>query len=56
MALSIVPLMARMGCAHIVLRYGTNNAITDGLSKQELWQRSVGSQAVLGARIFYAAL
>lgn len=43
-----------MGCVHIVLRYGTNNTITDGLSDHDLWQRSIGSKAVLPARVFYA--
>ena len=56
MALSIVPLLARMGCAHLVIRWGTNNAVTEGLTPDEIWQREIGSQLVLPARILYAAL
>ena len=56
MALSIIPLFARMGCAHVVLRWGTNNTMTTGLSAEDLWQREIGSKCVLPARIFYAAL
>ena len=57
MALSIIPLLARMGCVHLVLKYGTNNAlITHTLSDEEIWQRELGSKLVLPARIFYAAL
>lgn len=56
MALSVIPLFARMGCAHFVLRWGTNNALIAGLSAQDIWQREIGSKCVLPARIFYAAL
>ena len=56
MAVSIIPLLARMGCVHVVLRWGTNNAILDGLTAQDIWQREIGSKCVLPARIFYAAL
>lgn len=57
MALSIIPLMLRMGCAHIVLRNGTNNTTIDGpLSDVDILQRETGSKAVLAARIFYASL
>ena len=56
MALSIIPLFARMGCVHVVLRWGTNNAITAGLSAEDIWHREIGSKCVLPARIFYAAL
>jgi len=55
MAWSIVPLLARMGCIHIVLIYGTNNvdvtSLTDPLI---IRRREIGSQCVLAARIFYA--
>ncbi|KAK2739671.1 hypothetical protein FQN57_006505 [Myotisia sp. PD_48] len=54
MALSIVPLLIRMGFVHIVLIWGTNNAITDGFSEDEIRRREIGSRMVLGARIFYA--
>ena len=57
MALSIIPLMARMGCVHVVLKWGTNNALlTDDLSDVQIWHREIGSKLVLPARIFYAAL
>jgi hypothetical protein len=56
MALSIIPLLARMGCVHVVIRWGTNNAILTGLSPEDLYQREIGSKLVLPARIFYAAL
>ena len=32
MALSILPLLIRMGFVHVVLLWGTNNAVTIGLS------------------------
>ena len=56
MALSIVPLLARMSCAHWVIRWGTNNVDTTGLDAADVWRREVGSQLVLPARILYAAL
>ena len=56
MALSLLPLVARMGCAHFVIRWGTNNALTEGLAPEDIWQREIGSKLVLPARIFYAAL
>lgn len=55
MLLAITPLLVRMGFVHIVLRNGTNNTITDGLSAQNIQQRELGSQLVLAARISYAA-
>lgn len=57
MALSVIPLLARMGCVHVILRWGTNNALIEpGLPELEIWHREVGSKLVLPARIFYAAL
>lgn len=56
MALSIIPLLLRMGCVHVVLKFGTNNAIMTGLSEEDIWHREIGSKLVLPARIFYAAL
>lgn len=57
MALSLIPLLLRMGCAHIVLRNGTNNTAIDGpLSDLDILQRERGSKAVLAARVFYASL
>ena len=55
-ACSIIPLLARMALVHLVLRWGTNNAITTGLSPEDLWHRELGSKMVLPARILYAAL
>ncbi|KAF2874621.1 hypothetical protein BDV95DRAFT_675809 [Massariosphaeria phaeospora] len=55
MALSIIPLLARMGLVHFVLKYGTNDVDTDGLFDQDkIRRREIGSQLVLAARIFYA--
>jgi hypothetical protein len=48
--------LARLGFAHMVLLYGTNN--TDGLenmSEEEVQKRTIGSGMVLGARVFFAA-
>lgn len=57
MATSILPLMARMGCIHIVLLYGTNNVDLDGLvDPAKIHNREIGSKVVLAARIFYALL
>lgn len=56
MALSIIPLLVRMGFTHLVLRNGTNNTVTAGLSAADIANREYGSQMVLGARIFYAML
>jgi hypothetical protein len=53
--LAIVPLLARMGFAHVVLLYGTNNIANTGLTAVEIKQRELGSQLVLASRIFYAA-
>jgi len=55
MALSIIPLMVRMGLVHVVLIWGTNNA-TGNFSAQEIRNRAIGSRLVLASRIFYAAL
>ncbi|KAF2690077.1 hypothetical protein K458DRAFT_290536 [Lentithecium fluviatile CBS 122367] len=55
MAISIIPLMARMGCIHVVLIYGTNNVDIDGLvDPVKINHREIGSKVVLAARIFYA--
>ncbi|KAK3988538.1 hypothetical protein QBC44DRAFT_343206 [Cladorrhinum sp. PSN332] len=56
-ALALIPLFARMGCVHVILIYGTNNAqlAGAGLSDEELHRRSVGSGLVLLSRVLYAA-
>ncbi|KAH7312797.1 hypothetical protein BKA65DRAFT_146744 [Rhexocercosporidium sp. MPI-PUGE-AT-0058] len=51
----IIPLFGRMALVHVILLYGTNNAITTGLSDQQLYHRSIGSRLVLASRILYAA-
>jgi len=54
MALSIIPLLARMALIHVVLIFGTNNTQTAGITESEIHRRSIGSRLVLGARILYA--
>ncbi|MCJ1477482.1 hypothetical protein MMC13_006154 [Lambiella insularis] len=54
MAWSIIPLLGRMAFVHVVLRWGTNNAITTGLTPEEIHHREIGSKLVLPARIFFA--
>ncbi|KAK3292257.1 uncharacterized protein B0H64DRAFT_329361 [Chaetomium fimeti] len=56
-ALALVPLFLRMGCVHVILIYGTNNARLEGagLSDDELHNRSIASGLVLLSRVFYAA-
>ena len=57
MAASIIPLLARMGLVHVILLYGTNNAlITDGMDAEDIRKRAFGSRLVLPSRILYAAL
>lgn len=55
-AWSIIPLLARMAMVHMVLIWGTNNAITAGLTDIQLRNRERGSKLVLVSRIMYAAL
>jgi hypothetical protein len=55
MAWSIIPLLARMGCIHVVLIYGTNNVdVSTLVDPIKIRHREIGSQCVLAARIFYA--
>lgn len=57
MALSIIPLCARMALVHLVLIWGTNNAQLDpGISDIERRHREIGSRLVLASRIMYALL
>ncbi|ORY62964.1 uncharacterized protein BCR38DRAFT_345505 [Pseudomassariella vexata] len=54
-ALAIIPLYLRMGCVHVILVYGTNNAqIPNDLTEEELRMKSIASGLVLASRIFYA--
>lgn len=56
-ALALVPLLLRMGCVHVVLTYGTNNAqlAGAGLSDEQLHRKSIASGLVLLSRVLYAA-
>lgn len=55
MAWSIIPLLVRMGCIHVVLIWGTNNVDATHLTDPvKIRHREIGSQLVLAARIFYA--
>ncbi|KAI1386306.1 uncharacterized protein F4822DRAFT_311910 [Hypoxylon trugodes] len=54
-ALAIIPLYLRMGCVHVILIYGTNNAQYNELTPEQLHRKSVASGLVLASRIFYAA-
>src|ERR1700712_2732671 len=40
----LIPLFIRMAIVHVVLLFGTNNAITTGLSDEDIWRRSMGSR------------
>src|SRR3954447_4858594 len=51
---SILPLLIRLGLAHAVLKYGTNNTQTHGLTDEQIAKRRTGSGLVLAARIFLA--
>ncbi|KAL9128321.1 MAG: hypothetical protein Q9217_002976 [Psora testacea] len=52
MALSMIPLMVRMGLVHVVLIWGTNNALISGtVSAEEIRKREIGSKLVLPSRI-----
>lgn len=55
MMIGIIPLLARMSLVHLVLIWGTNNTITEGLSETEIRNREIGSRLVLLARICYAS-
>ena len=56
MALSLIPLLIRMGLIHAVLLWGTNNVMTVGLTDEQIHNRVKGSKLVLAARIFYCML
>lgn len=56
MALSLIPLLARMGFVHVVLIWGTNNTTSQGLSPLDIEHREIGSRLVLASRIMYAML
>lgn len=54
MALSLIPLLARMGLVHVILMYGTNNVDGANLTPYEIYLRQIGSKLVLASRINYA--
>ncbi|KAI5248037.1 hypothetical protein E4T42_05792 [Aureobasidium subglaciale] len=54
MALSLIPLLARMGLVHVILMYGTNNVQAAHLTDYEIYLRQIGSKLVLASRINYA--
>lgn len=56
-ALALIPLFLRMGCVHLILIWGTNNAqLADaGLSDEALSKKSIASGLVLLSRVLYAA-
>lgn len=54
-ALAIIPLFLRMGCVHVILIYGTNNAeLPDNLSEQQIQNKRIASGLVLASRLLYA--
>jgi len=56
-ALALIPLFLRMGCVHVILVYGTNNAqlASANLSDDILKKKSIASGLVLLSRVLYAA-
>ncbi|KAI1633958.1 hypothetical protein F4809DRAFT_549484 [Biscogniauxia mediterranea] len=54
-ALAILPLWFRMGCVHVILLYGTNNAQFTHLTSEELRQKAIASGLVLASRMFHTA-
>ncbi|KAG9228561.1 hypothetical protein BJ875DRAFT_235128 [Amylocarpus encephaloides] len=51
----LIPLFCRMAVVHLVLLYGTNNALITDFSEHAVHRRQLGSRLVLVSRIFYAA-
>jgi hypothetical protein len=51
----LIPLFCRMAVVHIILLYGTNNALITDQTADEIRRRAIGSKLVLVSRIFYAA-
>ncbi|PYH92681.1 integral membrane protein Pth11-like protein [Aspergillus ellipticus CBS 707.79] len=54
MMASVIPLLLRMACVHVILLWGTNNTKTEGLTAEGIRHRVIGSKLVLVARILYA--
>ncbi|KAI5797586.1 hypothetical protein EDC01DRAFT_650530 [Geopyxis carbonaria] len=55
MMLTMIPMLIRLACVHVVLTFGTNNVDVTGISDDEAWRRQIGSKVVLAARVFYPA-
>ncbi|RMY73950.1 hypothetical protein D0862_14202 [Hortaea werneckii] len=57
MMIALIPLLARMAVAHVVLIYGTNNVQIEGnnFTEIDIRHRRIGAGLVLAARILYAA-
>lgn len=53
MLVAIFPLILCEALLHVVLFFGTNNTITDGLSASNISRRKTGSKLVLVTRILY---
>lgn len=61
MAMSLVPLIIRLGVIHVVLVYGTNNfenreSAIKNMTTVDINRRVLGSKLILASRIFYAGL
>lgn len=56
MMISVIPLIVRMVLVHLILKWGTNNTKTEGLTEEDIRRRELGSRMVLASRIFYAIL
>lgn len=56
-ALAMLPLFARMGCVHVILLWGTNNADFRGveLSQEQVHLKEMASRLVLLSRILHVA-
>ncbi|KAL1306070.1 hypothetical protein AAFC00_004194 [Neodothiora populina] len=54
MLCSLIPLLIRMGLVHVILLFGTNNVMTEGMTAKQIHLHSIGARLVLASRIFYA--
>ncbi|KAK3386177.1 hypothetical protein B0H63DRAFT_510773 [Podospora didyma] len=56
-ALALIPLFLRAGFVHLILVYGTNNVLLDGLnlSENDISRRTTGSGLVLATRVLQPA-
>lgn len=49
----ITLLVTRIGLAHGVLKYGSNNVSLEGLTSEDISARELGSKLVLASRMIY---